>query len=59
VWVALIFVSDGVVRLQEGAYIDDIVLRKYMGTPASVPEEVAPGLGGTAQRKEATFSLRR
>jgi len=59
VWVALIFVSDGVVRLQEGAYIDDIVLRKYVGTPASVPEEVAPGLGGTAQRKEAAFSLRR
>ncbi|MFN2229458.1 MAG: lectin like domain-containing protein [Anaerolineae bacterium] len=59
VWVALIFVSDGVVRLQEGAYIDDIVLRKYTGTPADVPEEVAPDLGGTARRKEATFSLRR
>lgn len=59
VWVALIFVSDGVVRMQEGAYIDDIVLRKYVGAPTEVLEEVAPDLGGTAQRKEATFSLRR
>ena len=59
VWIALLFVSDGVVRMQEGAYIDDIVLRKYVGTLADLPEEVAPALGGTAQRKEATFSLRR
>jgi hypothetical protein len=59
VWIALIFVSDGVVRMQGGAYIDDIVLREYIGTPGDVPAEVAPGLGGTAQRVEATFSLRR
>jgi hypothetical protein len=59
VWIALIFVSDGVVRMQQGAFIDDIVLRKYAGSPADLPEEVAPGLSGTAQRKEATFSLRR
>ena len=60
VWIALLFVSDGVVRMQEGAYIDDIVLRKYVGRLADLPEEVAPALvGGTAQRKEATFSLRR
>jgi len=42
-----------------GAYVDDIVLRKYVGRLADLPEEVAPALGGTAQRKEATFSLRR
>jgi transposase len=59
VWIALLFVSDGVVRMQEGAYIDDIVLRRYVGTPADDQEEVAPVLGGTARRKEATFSLRR
>ena len=59
VWIALLFVSDGVVRMQQGAFIDDIVLKKYVGSPADLPEEVAPALGGTAQRKEATFSLRR
>lgn len=59
VWIALIFVSDGVVQMQGGAYIDNIVLRKYIGTPGDAPAEVAPGLGGTAQRKEATYSLRR
>jgi hypothetical protein len=59
VWIALLFVSDGVVRLQEGAHIDDIVLRKYVGRLADLPEEVTPALEGTAQRKEATFSLRR
>ena len=59
VWIALLFVSDGVVMTQEGAYIDDIVLRKFVGAPADLPEEVAPVPGGTAQRTEATFSLRR
>ena len=57
VWIALLFVSDGVVRMQQGAFIDDIVLRKYIGSLADLPDEVAPALGGTAQRKEATFSL--
>ena len=59
VWIALLFVSDGVVRMQQGAFIDDIILRKYVGSLADLPEEVTPALGGTAQRKEATFSLRR
>jgi hypothetical protein len=59
IWIALLFVSDGVVMTQEGAYIDDIVLRRFVGTPADLPEEVAPVPGGKAQRVEATFSLRR
>ena len=59
VWIALLFVSDGVVRMQQGAFIDDIILRKYVGSLADLPEEVAPALGGTARREEATFSLRR
>jgi hypothetical protein len=59
VWIALLFVSDGVVRMQEGAYIDDIVLRKLVGEPADLPAEIAPAPGGTAQSKEATFSLQR
>jgi hypothetical protein len=59
VWIALLFVSDGVVRTQQGAFIDDIVLRKYVGSLVDLPEEVTPALGGSAQREEATFSLRR
>jgi hypothetical protein len=59
VWIALLFVSDGVIMTQEGAYTDDIVLRKFVGTPADLPKEIAPVPEGTAQRTEATFSLRR
>ena len=59
VWIALLFVSDGVVRMQQGAFVDDIILRKYVGSLADLQEEVAPALGGTAQREEAAFSLRR
>ena len=59
VWIALLFVSDGVVRTQQGAFIDDIVLQKYVGSLADLPEESTPAPVGPAQREEATFSLRR
>ena len=59
VWIALLFVSDGVVRTQQGAFIDDIVLHKYVGSLADLPKEVTPAPGGSAQREEATFSLSR
>jgi len=42
VWVALIFVSDQTVTYSEGAYVDNIEVRKWVGTPdlsgAGVPE---------------------
>lgn len=55
VWIALLFVSDGVIRMQEGAYVDDIVLRAFGGIPAEVSEASMPG--GRMQWAEATFSL--
>ena len=34
VWIAFIFTSDGSITYPEGAYLDDIVLEKYMGGAA-------------------------
>ena len=42
VWIALIFASDGSGNLPEGAYVDSIVLRKYV-----------QGYGGLASREPA------
>lgn len=57
VWVALLFVSDGVVRMQEGAYVDEIVLRSQSGIPSEIP--VVHMSGEAVHWTEATFSLYR
>ncbi|HID86393.1 MAG TPA: hypothetical protein EYP55_03320, partial [Anaerolineae bacterium] len=46
VWIAFVFASDGGVTYPEGAYVDDIVLRKVTGqltTPTSTPTPGTPG----------------
>jgi serine protease AprX len=37
VWIALVFFSDSSTAKPEGAYVDDILLHKYVGTTAAPP----------------------
>jgi uncharacterized repeat protein (TIGR02543 family) len=37
VWIALVFDSDGSINNPEGAYVDDIVLRKYVSSTGATP----------------------
>jgi hypothetical protein len=37
VWIALMFTSDGSINYTEGAYVDDIVLRKFTAAPNTPP----------------------
>ncbi len=57
VWVALIFQSDGSITSAEGAYVDNIVLRKCNGV---CPAGAATGLAGSqAVDIPATMTLKR
>jgi photosystem II stability/assembly factor-like uncharacterized protein len=56
VWVALIFISDGSVVYPEGAYVDNLVVRKYVGGVSSAVEEVLPALPETMIEKAVTLS---
>jgi len=58
VWIALVFVSDYSVTYPEGAYVNDIVLRKYVGVGASAVSGT-PVVPATLRETSATFSLRR
>ncbi|MBU1879581.1 MAG: S8 family serine peptidase, partial [Chloroflexi bacterium] len=42
VWVALVFVTDDSITYAEGAYVDDIVLRKYVGAGAASAVQSMP-----------------
>ena len=44
VWVMVAFQSDSSVHYSEGAYVDNIVLRKYIGTEPTSSPEVTPTL---------------
>jgi len=59
VWVALIFDSDSSVNKPEGGYVDNIVLRKYVGTAMPAPAVIEEPLPEGAQIVEtpATFIL--
>lgn len=50
VWIAIVFSGDATVNRAEGAYIDDIVLRKYVApggaAPPSEPAATAAELEG-------------
>jgi len=43
VWIAFVFTSDSFVTYPEGAYVDDIVLRKVTGEPATPTPTSTPG----------------
>jgi hypothetical protein len=57
VWIALLFVSDDTFTYPEGAYVDDIVLRKYVGAAAASQREAAPPDPATLHQEAMTFSL--
>ena len=42
VWIAFIFTSTPVVNYPEGGYVDDIILRKYVGTAGMLEVEARP-----------------
>jgi predicted secreted protein len=45
VWVAFVFISDSALNYAEGAYVDDIVLRKETGQPTTPTPTPTPGTG--------------
>jgi hypothetical protein len=57
VWIVLAFVSDGSITYAEGAHVDDIVLRKYVGTMTGSPGETAPTDPVGVRKEPARFSL--
>ena len=56
VWIAVLFLSDYLVTRPEGAHVDNIVLRKSVGTVAASMEEGLPPLPSTAREEVATFT---
>jgi hypothetical protein len=58
VWIALIFVSDFSITFPEGAHVDDIVLRKYVGPSAASQPEAAPPDPATLHEEAVMFTLR-
>jgi hypothetical protein len=59
VWVAIIFASDGGVTMSEGAYVDNVVLRKYNGLAPAPGRPALPALPPGAQVKVVSLSLER
>jgi hypothetical protein len=57
VWIALVFISDGSITYPEGAYVDNILLRKFVGLRSTSAEEALPPLPSTAHEEEAVFTL--
>ncbi len=57
VWVALIFGSDGSNNRAEGAYVDNIVLREYLGAGAPPAGLAMPALPPGVQKEAITLSL--
>ena len=47
VWVAFIFSSDYSISYAEGAYVDNIVLRRCMVTTCPGVNRISPGAGGS------------
>jgi serine protease AprX len=59
VWIALVFVSDNTNTYSEGGYVDDILLRKYVGIQAASPEEAAPAASPDVQEEVMVLTLDR
>jgi hypothetical protein len=56
VWIAIVFISDVSITYSEGAYVDNVLLRKYVGPGSTASEEALPPLPLTAHEEAATFS---
>jgi hypothetical protein len=59
VWIALRFVSDGSVNYQEGAYADNIVLRKWVGGLAAAEAPPLTDVSDVLLERPAHFTLTR
>jgi len=57
VWIALRFVSDGSETYAQGAHVDNIVLRKYVGAGAAPTVPAAPADPPTLHEEFASFTL--
>ncbi len=57
VWIAFAFRSDFSITYPEGAHVDDILLRKYVGTMAPTRGETMPADPEGVRRVPARFSL--
>ena len=56
VWIALVFISDSTITRAEGAYVDNIVLRKYVGSGLATVERESEALPATV--REEVMQLR-
>ena len=59
VWIAFIFESDGSVTDVEGAYLDDILVRKNVAAGQALPKAPVPTLPPTLNWEPASFILER
>ena len=59
VWIALVFDSDYMITEPEGAHVDDILLRKHVGTMTASSGEIVAADPATVHEETATFSLER
>jgi hypothetical protein len=57
VWIAFAFQSDFSINYPEGAHVDEILLRKYVGTLSSFPQQSMPAVPAGVRRVPARFSL--
>lgn len=55
VWIALVFASDTLMTLPEGGYVDDIVLRKHVGTMASSGGDASSGEEAVANDPDTLY----
>jgi len=56
VWIALVFISDSTITYTEGAYVDNIVLRKYVGSGLAPVEKESEAVPATM--REEVMQLR-
>jgi hypothetical protein len=59
VWIALIFHSNATINLPEGAYLDDILLRKCVGGTCTAPADPPMSLLGSSPVMEKPAHFRR
>ena len=59
VWIALRFVSDGSATYAQGAHVDNVVLRKYVGAGAAPIVPAAPADPATLHEEFASFTVER
>jgi hypothetical protein len=53
VWVALVFDTNDIVALSEGAYVDNLVVRKYVSVAGRAPEPSLTAASETAASRDA------